>query len=94
MDVTVTDAEGRWDELIRRAQHGEEIVLTRDGQSVAKLGPVAQTQGPEGAAPARGSAEWRARIDEITRRAVAEALPSDGPASDHSFLYDEYGLPK
>lgn len=94
MDVTIRDAEGHWDELIRRAERGEEIVLTRDGHSVARLGPVAHAETAEVTTPARGSAEWRARIDELTRLAVAEALPSNGPPGDHSFLYDESGLPK
>lgn len=90
MDVAIKDAEGHWEELVRRAEHGEEIVITRDGHSIVKLAPVRPTKEPH---PLRGTPEWRALIDEITNRAVAKLGPSDGPPGDHGFLYDESGLP-
>lgn len=94
MDVSIKSAREHLDELVQRVEAGEEIILTRDGRSVAKLGPVPADGVAETAGPVRGSKEWRDRIDEITRQAVAEATPSDKPAWDHGFLYDdESGLP-
>jgi prevent-host-death family protein len=37
MRVTVTEAKGQLTELVRRAEAGEEVVLTRHGHSVAKI---------------------------------------------------------
>jgi prevent-host-death family protein len=94
VDVSIKTAREHLDELVQRVEAGEEIILTRDGRSVAKIGPMPADDVSETAGPRRGSKEWRDRIDEITRKAVAEATPSDKPAWDHSFLYDdESGLP-
>lgn len=94
MDVSIATAREQLDELVHRVEAGEEIILTRDGRSVARIGPVPAAKPEDSARPARGSKEWRERIDEITRQAVANAIPSDKPAWDHSFLYDdESGLP-
>jgi uroporphyrin-III C-methyltransferase/precorrin-2 dehydrogenase/sirohydrochlorin ferrochelatase len=91
MDVALKDAEGHWEELVRRAEHGEEIVITRDGQSIVKLAPAGPVREPH---PRRGTPEWRALIDEFTKQAVEKLGPSAGPPGDHSFLYDEEsGLP-
>ena len=37
MEVSVSDAEGLLTELIRRAETGEDVVITRDGQPVVRL---------------------------------------------------------
>ena len=37
MNVPVTEAKARFAELLRRAEAGEEIVITRHGKPVAKL---------------------------------------------------------
>ncbi|HEY1710552.1 MAG TPA: type II toxin-antitoxin system prevent-host-death family antitoxin, partial [Rhizomicrobium sp.] len=85
MRVTVTEAKGQLTELVRRAERGEEIVLTRHGQAAVKLVPLV-------AKPTR--AEKAAIIDDIRKRAAKKAKPGPSAARSQDFLYDEYGLPK
>ena len=40
MQIAVSHAKGQLTELIRRAEAGEEIVLTRHGQAVVRLVPI------------------------------------------------------
>ena len=47
MQITVAEAKARLAEFIRRAEGGEEIVLTRHGRPVARLGPALEaSKGP------------------------------------------------
>ena len=43
MLVSVSDAKGQLTELVRRAEAGDEVVLTRHGKAVARIVPVKQT---------------------------------------------------
>jgi len=84
MEISVSDAKAQLTELVRRAEAGEDVVLTRHGQPVAKLVPAGKKPlSPE---------EKRRIIEEIR----AQAQPDDGPCAARSqdFLYDEDGLPK
>lgn len=38
--VSAADAKAGLADLLRRAQSGEEIIITRNGEPVAKIGPV------------------------------------------------------
>ncbi len=38
--VTAADAKSGLSELLRRAEAGEEIIVTRNGEAVAKIGPL------------------------------------------------------
>lgn len=40
MQVTVSDAKAQLTDLVRRAERGEEVVLTRHGQPIVTLKPV------------------------------------------------------
>jgi prevent-host-death family protein len=40
MTVTVTEARTRFFELIRAAERGETVTVTRDGEPVARNGPI------------------------------------------------------
>jgi prevent-host-death family protein len=84
MNITVSDAKGLLTDLVRRAEHGEDIVLTRHGRPVARL--VAIVDHP-------GEAERRAVLNAV--RAEGRAKAAAGPGADRSqdFLYDENGLP-
>ena len=42
MEVSVTDAKAQLTDLVRRAEAGEEVVLTRHGQPTIRLVPVAK----------------------------------------------------
>ncbi len=85
MDIPVTAARARLTELVRRAEAGEEIVLTRHGRPAARLVP---------AAPPPDERARRALTDSV--RAAATRRIKRGPTAARSqdFLYDERGLPK
>ncbi len=38
--VSAADAKASLSELLRRAEGGEEIIVTRNGEAVAKIGPL------------------------------------------------------
>lgn len=85
MKISVTDAKAQLTELVRRAEAGEEIVLTRHGQAAVRLTPLK-------AAP---DAQTRRTILQTIRNAAhAKALPGPGAARSQDFLYDENGLPE
>jgi prevent-host-death family protein len=86
MRVPIPDAEAQLDELVGRAERGEEIVLTRDGRSTVLLVPVGR--------PALDSEERMKILKEIQTSAAAKATPGPDAAHCADFLYDEYGLPK
>lgn len=85
MQISVTDAKGQLTDLVRRAEAGDEIVLTRHGHPAVRLVPV----GPAATVQSR-----RAVLAEV--RAAVAAKANDGPSAARSqdFLYDETGLPK
>ncbi|MBV9395733.1 MAG: type II toxin-antitoxin system prevent-host-death family antitoxin [Methylobacteriaceae bacterium] len=85
MEVSVSDAKAQLTELVRRAEDGDEVILTRHGQPAVRLVPV----------NSRPSRETRRKILEEFR-AAASAKITPGPDAAHSqdFLYGEDGLPK
>ncbi len=87
MRVTVTEAKGRLTNLVRRAEQGEEVVLTRHGQPAVKLTPIVKKPTPE---------EKAAALDRIWKSAAKNKKARRGPmaARSQDFLYDENGLPK
>jgi len=72
-------------ELVQRAEGGDEIVLTRHGQDVARLMPVASVQSRE----AR-----RAIIEKIQASAASKAADGLNAAQSQDFLYGKDGLPE
>lgn len=84
MNISVTDAKAQLTELVRRAEAGEEVVLTRHGQPAAKLVPLK---------PGRTPAERRAVIDEVRAASRGKALPGPCAARSQDFLYGDDGLP-
>jgi prevent-host-death family protein len=87
MRVTVTEAKGQLTELVRRAEAGEEVVLTRHGQSAVKLVPIQRRPTPE---------EKAAVLERVRKSAAANKKARRGPSAARSqdYLYDENGLPK
>jgi prevent-host-death family protein len=83
MHISVTDAKAQLTELVRRAEAGDDVVLTRHGHPAVRLVPVKQALSRD----AR-----MALIEEIQ----ASARPTPGPCAARSqdFLYDEDGLPQ
>jgi prevent-host-death family protein len=85
MQVPVTEAKGQLTDLVRRAEAGEEVILTRHGQPAVRLVPVKVV-------PSRMT---RRKILEAVRRAgAAKAVKGATAARSQDFLYDEDGLPK
>jgi prevent-host-death family protein len=86
MRIAVTEAKGQLTELVRRAEAGEEIVLTRHGQPAVRL---------VSAAPKPDRAKRAAVLDTVWE-AAGKRKKRKGPSAARSqdFLYDEYGLPK
>jgi prevent-host-death family protein len=85
MKISLSDAKARLTDLVRRAETGEEVVLTRHGHPAVRLVPVRQT--PDRAA--------RRQILEAARReASRKAVQGADAAASQDFLYDEQGLPK
>jgi prevent-host-death family protein len=85
MRVAVTNAKGQLTELVRRAEAGEEVVLTRHGQAVARLVPVEAPVSPE----AR-----KKLLQTVRASGAAAARPGESAARSQDFLYGADGLPK
>jgi prevent-host-death family protein len=82
MRVSVSDAKTQLTDLVRRAEAGDEISLTRRGEATVKLVPVER----------KITDDERWALLEALR---GSAKDSFGPSAARSadFLYDEFGLP-
>lgn len=85
MRISVTDAKGQLTELVRRAEEGNEVILTRHGHPAVRLVPVK-------AAP--DSKTRRALLEAARASAATKASAGTNAARSHDFLYDEDGLPR
>jgi prevent-host-death family protein len=86
MLVSVSDAKGQLTDLVRRAEEGDEIVLTRHGKAVARIVPMSRRPTQQ---------EKRSILENISHAAAAKATPGADAARSQDFLYDnETGLPK
>jgi prevent-host-death family protein len=85
MKIAVSQAKAKLTDLVRRAEAGEDIVLTRNGKVAARLVKVPLARDPDAI---------EARIREIQAEVRAKGIPP-GPSAARSadFLYDEFGLP-
>ena len=70
---------------MRRAENGDEVVLSRHGHPAVRLVPVKK--------PVDRAAR-RALIEELQRAAAEKVTPGPSAARSQDFLYDEDGLPK
>ena len=85
MRVSVTEAKGQLTELVRRAEAGDEGVLTRHGCPTVRLVPVQRLP----------NAETRRRVSLAVARRVPDAygqwgkgIHPTGPNFGHCFAYD------
>ncbi|RDJ27876.1 type II toxin-antitoxin system prevent-host-death family antitoxin [Bosea caraganae] len=85
MRVSVSDAKGQLTDLVRRAEAGDEVILTRHGQPAARIVPIH-------AVPDR--AKRRALIETVQAAAARKTLPGVDAARSQDFLYDDDGVPK
>ena len=84
MKIPVSEAKGHLAELVRRAEAGDEVVLTRRGQDAVRLVPVAKP---------RSAADRRALMDKVRASAATRVLSGPSAAGSQDFLYDDDGLP-
>lgn len=84
MQISVSDAKAQLTELVRRAEAGDEVVLTRHGHPAVRLVPMT---------PKPDKAARRAILEELLR-ASTKATPGPSAARSQDFLYDDDGLPK
>jgi prevent-host-death family protein len=83
--ISVTDAKGQLTDLVRRAEAGDEIILTRHGQPAVRLVPVRSLPDPK----AR-----RNLLEAVRMSGVARATSGPSAARSQDFLYGEGGLPE
>jgi prevent-host-death family protein len=83
--VPLSAAKAQLTDLVRRAEAGETVILTRHGKDVVRLLPVGVSAGLR---------EKRAAAIRAAQEAVAGGLPADFDAArSQDFLYDDDGLP-
>ena len=85
MQISVTDAKAQLTDLVRRAEAGDEVVLTRHGRPVVRFAPIK--------APVDREAR-RKLIEEVQAAAAVKATPGPCAARSQDFLYDDEGLPR
>ena len=86
MRVSVTEAKGQLTELVRRAEAGDEVILTRHGQAAVRLVPVKRA--------CLDPSARRKLLEAVRASGAAKASPGPAAAASQDFLYDENGLPK
>jgi prevent-host-death family protein len=85
LKASLSQAKGQLTELVKRAESGEDVVLTRFGRDVVRLVPVTRKPTAE---------ERRAALDTAQLEGRLKALPGPSAARSQDFLYDEEGLPR
>lgn len=85
MEIPLGEAKARLLQLVRQAEAGEEVILTRHGRPVARLTALAPRVAP---------ATRRAVMEEVRASGRLRATPGPGAARSQDFLYDEAGLPR
>lgn len=85
MRISVSEAKAQLTELVRRAEAGDEVILTRHGHAAVRLVPVK-------AAPDKKSR--RALLEAVRRSGAAKAKAGPPAARSQDFLYGDHGLPK
>jgi prevent-host-death family protein len=84
INVSVTDAKAQLTDLVRRAEAGDDVILTRHGHPAVRLVPVL---------PAVDLSKRRLLLEEISASARANARPGPEAARSQDFLYGEDGMP-
>lgn len=82
MKISVSEAKGRLTDLVRRAEAGDEVVLTKHGRPAVRLVAVAS----------KPSREDKRALLEALRGSGKDSFGPDA-ARSQDFLYDDYGLP-
>jgi prevent-host-death family protein len=84
MQISVSDAKAQLTDLVRRAEAGDEVILTRHGHAAVRLVPI------------KSPVDRKARrklMEAISAEAARKASPGPDAARSQDFLYDDEGLP-
>jgi prevent-host-death family protein len=84
MQVSVTAAKGQLTELVRRAEAGDEVILTRHGHAAVRLVPVNAVL---------NRTSRRALLEAARTSGPARAKAGPNAARSQDFLYGDDGLP-
>jgi prevent-host-death family protein len=84
MRVSVTAAKGQLTELVRRAEAGDEVILTRHGHPAVRLMPINVGSDRK---------SRRALLEALRASAAAKAAAGPSAARSQDFLYGDDGLP-
>lgn len=85
MQISVTAAKGQLTELVRRAEAGDEVILTRHGQAAVRLVPLKT--------PVSRAAR-RDLLNAVRAAAAGKAVAGPDAARSQDFLYGDEGLPE
>jgi len=85
MRISVTEAKGQLTELVRRAEAGDEVILTRHGHAAVRLAPLR---------PATDAKSRKALLDAVRASAAQKATAGPDAARSQDFLYGDDGLPR
>jgi prevent-host-death family protein len=84
MRISVSEAKAQLTELVRRAEAGEEVVLTRHGQVAVRLVPI------------RAAVDGKSRkalLEAVRASGRSKAILGPSAARSQDFLYGDDGLP-
>ncbi len=84
MRISVTEAKGQLTDLMRRAEAGDEIILTRHGGAAVRLVPVRSMTAMK---------SRRTLIDTVRASAALKTKAGPDAARSQDFLYGEDGVP-
>jgi len=73
MEIGSFEAKTHWAELLRRAEAGERVVITRRGRPVARLIPFRESDEQEDAAVFRALKDFRARTSPVPLKELLES---------------------
>ena len=83
MNIALPDAKAQLTDLVRRAEAGDEVPLTRHGQATMRLVPIRA---------AGDRAARRKLLEEVRMSGAARATPGADAARSQDFLHGEDGL--
>jgi prevent-host-death family protein len=85
MRISVTDAKNQLASLMRRAEAGDEVILTRYGRAAVRLGPIRSVPGMR---------DRRTLLDAARLSGAAHATAGPGATRSQDFPYGELGWPE
>jgi prevent-host-death family protein len=83
--ISVTDAKGQLTELVRKAEAGNEVILTRHGHDAVQLVPVVVR---------RDRKSRRALLGAVRKAAAGKRVAGPSAARSQDFLYGDDGMPR